>query len=407
MHGTKLLVGQSGGPTAVINSSLAGVIKSATDQGIQVLGMINGLQGYLEGRKMDLSSLSKEELSLLKTTPGAYLGSCRFKLPEDLDDYLYQEVFNALERDDIGYVLYIGGNDSMDTLDKLSRYAKAHHIGTVFVGIPKTIDNDLVGTDHAPGYGSAAKFVASTVRQIVQDIEVYRVDAVTIVEIMGREAGWLTAASALARRFEGDNPVRIYMPEVDFDPERMLSDIQMLLKEEHGIVICVSEGIHDSHGRLICEADDTAVDVFGHKQLSGCGKALENLIRARLGIKVRSVELNIPQRSNAIEASLVDVEEAYACGAEAVKRALSEESGVMVSLARKEEEPYACTLETVPLSKVSNGERLFPEEWILKGDIGFDPAFEAYVKPLIQGESRPPMEEGLPKFIYRKASTHK
>jgi len=305
-----ILVGQSGGPTAVINSSLYGVLKAGRAAQHKVIGMVNGIEGFLQDQVLDLSCLSDQEAMLLRTTPAAYLGSCRYKLPEDLSHAVYAQIFEQLNRYHIGYFLYIGGNDSMDTVSKLSRYAKQIHSDIRFIGIPKTIDNDLIMTDHTPGFGSAAKFVASMVRQMVLDSEVYHTKSVTIVEIMGRSAGWLTAASVLARKYEGDNPVLIYLPEADFDLEDMLIRVKTLLESKQNLIICVSEGIHDQSGKLICEYEqEIATDVFGHKNLTGCGKILENTIKQRLGVKVRSVELNITQRSNAIEASLTDVEE--------------------------------------------------------------------------------------------------
>jgi len=405
-----ILIGQSGGPTAVINSSLAGAIEAAkrTEKIGHVYGMLNGIKGYLEGRKTDLLALSEEELSLLKTTPAAYLGSCRFKLPKDMEDPLYEEIFRRLEEDEIGYVLYIGGNDSMDTADKLSAYGAKVDSDIRFIGIPKTIDNDLVGTDHTPGFGSAAKFVAAQVRQIVLDAEVYQQDAVTIVEIMGRNAGWLTASACLARKYEGDNPVMIYLPEVDFEPEEMLRQIRRRLKERSALVICVSEGIHDQDGTLVCEmSQSVAKDVFGNKQMAGCGKVLEQLIRLRLGIKVRSVELNVTQRASAVEASLTDVEEAFECGRQGVLAALEGKTGCMISMERISNDPYQLAYTAKPVGEISNEVRAVPTEWITEDLADVTEAYKTYALPLIQGESRPPMQDGLPVFLYRDLSKSK
>ena len=291
-----LIVGQSGGPTAVINSSLYGVIREGFNRSEEiehVYGMINGIQGFLDGRFMDMKELDNDTLEALRTTPGAYLGSCRFKLPDNLNDAIYPLLFQKFEEMNIGYFFYIGGNDSMDTVSKLSRYAAAHNIDVRIMGIPKTIDNDLILTDHTPGFGSAAKYVAASVCEIGLDASVYNTKSVTIIEIMGRHAGWLTAASVLARKFELDNPVLIYLPEADFDQESFLASLEECFKTKNNLIVCVSEGIHDKDGTFICEyAASAGVDAFGHKMLTGCGKYLENLVRDRLGVKVRSVALH-------------------------------------------------------------------------------------------------------------------
>lgn len=400
-----ILVGQSGGPTAVINSSLYGVLLegSKSEQIDRVLGMVNGIEGFLNGQLLALDEIPQEKAVLLRTTPAAYLGSCRYKLPEDLNHAVYPQIFDKFAEYNIGYFLYIGGNDSMDTVSKLSRYGESIHSDIRFIGIPKTIDNDLIMTDHTPGYGSAAKFVASMVRQMVMDSEVYNTKSVTLVEIMGRSAGWLTAASVLARKYKEDNPVLIYLPEASFDVENMLERIQALLKTKQNLIICVSEGIHDQNGKLICEyQQEIATDVFGHKNLTGCGKVLENIIKERLGIKVRSVELNITQRANAIEASLSDVDEAQTCGQEGVRAALQGNTGIMIGMQRSEAASYQIAYQAVNVNQVCNQEKLFPQEWITNEGTDIDEKFITYALPLIQGESRPPMENGLPVLLYRK-----
>lgn len=400
-----ILVGQSGGPTAVINSSLYGVLLegSKSEQIDRVLGMVNGIEGFLNGQILALDEIPQEKAVLLRTTPAAYLGSCRYKLPEDLNHAVYPQIFDKFAEYNIGYFLYIGGNDSMDTVSKLSRYGASIHSDIRFIGIPKTIDNDLILTDHTPGYGSAAKFVASMVRQMVMDSEVYNTKSVTLVEIMGRSAGWLTAASVLARKYKEDNPVLIYLPEASFDVENMLERIQTLLKTKQNLIICVSEGIHDQNGKLICEyQQEIATDVFGHKNLTGCGKVLENIIKERLGIKVRSVELNITQRANAIEASLSDVDEAQTCGQEGVRAALQGNTGIMIGMQRSEAASYQIAYQAVNVNQVCNQEKLFPREWITNEGTDIDEEFITYALPLIQGESRPPMENGLPVLLYRK-----
>ncbi len=401
-----VIVGQSGGPTAVINASLYGVIRGALarkqDIG-QIYGMIHGIEGFMQGKYMDFGELSQEELELLKLTPAAYLGSCRFKLPEDLSSDFYRTVFEKFQQMDIGYFLYIGGNDSMDTVSKLSRYASQVGSDICFIGVPKTIDNDLIKTDHTPGYGSAAKYVAGTVREIVLDSSVYQQKSVTIVELMGRHAGWLTAASVLARKHPGDNPALIYLPESDFDMERFARDVQRELQRRTSVIVCVSEGISDGAGKFICEyGDEAQVDNFGHKMLTGCGKVLENFIRRRFGVKVRSVELNVSQRCSGMLVSVTDVEEAAMAGEKGVEAALSGNTGKMIAFRRLEGEPYRMECATVDVNQVCNREKHVPQQWIAGESNDIAPAFVDYVLPLVQGEAARPMENGIPKYLYRK-----
>lgn len=400
------IVGQSGGPTAVINASLYGIIKEgmAHDEIDRVYGMINGIEGFMSGNYMDLSNdLTAEELELLKLTPAAYLGSCRYKLPDDLSSPFYPALFEKFRVMDIGYFFYIGGNDSMDTVSKLSRYAAHHQSDIRFIGIPKTIDNDLVLTDHTPGYGSAAKYVADTVREIVLDASVYQQKSVTIIELMGRHAGWLTAASAMARKFEGDNPVLIYLPESDFDFEQFASDVDSALQKRNSIIICVSEGLSDSNGKFICEyADEARLDTFGHKMLTGSGKMLENFVRDRFGVKVRSIELNVSQRCSGMLASAVDIEESVQAGIKGVKTALEGITGMMIAFKRTADSPYTMECVTVDVNEVCNKEKLFPNEWISKNGTDVTDDFLAYALPLIQGEPERKMEGGRPVYLYRK-----
>ncbi|MBD9017155.1 MAG: diphosphate--fructose-6-phosphate 1-phosphotransferase, partial [Coprococcus comes] len=335
-----LLVGQSGGPTAVINGSLYGVVSEglANPEIDNVIGMINGIEGFLADHTMDMAPLKENgELERIRTTPGSYLGSCRYKLPEDLSDPVYPELFQKFTEKEISYFFYIGGNDSMDTVSKLSRYAATVGSDIRIIGVPKTIDNDLVLTDHTPGYGSAAKYVASTVREIAIDASVYdNKPSVTIVEIMGRHAGWLTAASVLARKFEGDNPVLIYLPEVAFSPDAFIEKVKEKLTKTSNLVVCISEGINDGNGTFVCElASDVGTDTFGHKMLTGSGKYLENLVKEKLGIKVRSVELNVCQRCSSSCLSVTDLDEAAASGRFAVSAALDGETGKMINFIRK------------------------------------------------------------------------
>lgn len=400
------IVGQSGGPTAVINASLYGIIKEgmAHEEIKQVYGMINGIEGFMSGNYMDLSKdLTAEELELLKMTPAAYLGSCRYKLPDDLSSPFYPALFEKFRAMEIGYFFYIGGNDSMDTVSKLSRYASHHQSDIRFIGIPKTIDNDLVLTDHTPGYGSAAKYVADTVREIVLDSSVYQQKSVTIIELMGRHAGWLTAASAMARKFKGDNPVLIYLPESDFDFEQFAFDVQHAITQKSSVIICVSEGISDSKGKFICEySDDVQLDSFGHKMLTGSGKILENFVRNRFGVKVRSVELNVNQRCSGMLASAVDIEESVQAGTEGVRAAIKGATGMMIAFKRTSHSPYAMECMTVDVNEVCNKEKLFPSEWICANGTDVTSDFLNYALPLIQGEPKRKMEDGLPVYIYRK-----
>ena len=403
-----VIVGQSGGPTAVINASLYGVISEALareDDFEKVYGMVNGVEGFLNGQIMDMGTLEKSgELELIRTTPGSYLGSCRYKLPEDLEDKIYPELFEKFAEYGIAYFLYIGGNDSMDTVSKLSRYAKKTGSDIRFLGIPKTIDNDLVHTDHTPGFGSAAKYVASTVREIAVDASVYdNKKSVTIVEIMGRHAGWLTAASALARKFEGDNPMLIYLPETAFDQERFLNDVTAAMEKTSNLVVCISEGINDGNGKFICElSGDVGVDTFGHKMLTGSGKYLENLVKERLGVKVRSIELNVCQRCSSAMLSDTDLKEAAAAGAYGVKCALAGETGKMIAFHRVPGAEYQIEYITEDVSLICNQEKTVPAEWITGNGSDVGREFIEYALPLIRGRVEVPEKDGLPLFAYRK-----
>jgi 6-phosphofructokinase 1 len=405
-----LIVGQSGGPTAVINSSLYGVVSEGfrhPDEIEHVYGMINGIEGFLNGTFLDFAkALPGDALKGLTHTPGAYLGSCRYKLPESLEDPVYPLLFQKFEEMNIGFFFYIGGNDSMDTVSKLSRYAQIIGSDIRIIGEPKTIDNDLVCTDHTPGFGSAARYVASTVREIVLDANVYEKESVTIVEIMGRHAGWLTAASALARKTVGDNPLLIYLPETAFDTEEFLVKVKECLTKNCNVIVCVSEGIHDKDGTFICEYDSSVgTDTFGHKMLAGCGKYLENLIRSRLGIKARSVELNVSQRCSASMLSATDQQEAIQAGEFGVQAALKGETGLMVSFIRREAADGSyqmeCGLEDV--NRICNQEKTVPTEWITADGTDVTEDFILYARPLIMGHVELPLgEDGLPVFVSRK-----
>ena len=430
MNKKNILVGQSGGPTAVINGSLYGVICEGarhSDAVGCVYGMINGIEGFLADSYMNLSeTLSDDDLELLRLTPAAYLGSCRFKLPENLSDSFYRVLFEKLERLDIGYFFYIGGNDSMDTVSKLSRYAAQIKSPIRFIGIPKTIDNDLVLTDHTPGYGSAARYVAASGREIALDASVYQQKSVTIVEIMGRHAGWLTAASALARKEAGDNPLLIYLPEAPFELAQFNDDLKKAFEKTANVIVCVSEGIRDHGGRFICEySTEAQVDTFGHTMLAGCGKLLENDVRHQFGVKVRSVELNVNQRCSGLTVSATDLNEAEMAGRFGVQAALDGHTGQMVAFERETDTAAAVSnaadlgaasascvkhRNTVykihPVLKdvnlICNQEKKVPAEWITKNGTDVSDDFLAYSQPLIQGDVSHIMENGLPKYLYRK-----
>ena len=408
MSKKNLIVGQSGGPTAVINSSLYGVVSEGlahSDEIGHVYGMVNGIEGFLAGRVLDFEeALPGEKLTYLTHTPGAYLGSCRYKLPESLEDPVYPELFRKFEEMNIGWFFYIGGNDSMDTVSKLSRYAAKIGSSIRVIGEPKTIDNDLIHTDHTPGFGSAAKYVASTVREIAIDASVYdNKKSVTIVEIMGRHAGWLTAASVLARKFENDNPVLIYLPESAFNTDTFIEDVKKALEHTSNLVVCVSEGINDGNGTFICElASDVGVDTFGHKMLTGSGKYLENLVKEKLGVKVRSIELNVNQRCSSSMISATDQEEAIQAGISGVHFALDGITGKMIAFHRTEGADYSINYVPEDVNLICNQEKTVPPEWITGNGSDIGQAFIDYALPLIQGIVNVPEENGLPKFAYRK-----
>ena len=403
-----IIVGQSGGPTAVINGSLYGVVAEGLkhpDRIGRVYGMINGIEGFLQGHMMDVGALDQtNELEMVRTTPGAYLGSCRYKLPESLEDAVYPQLFQKFKEHGIGYFFYIGGNDSMDTVSKLSRYAQTIGSDIRFIGVPKTIDNDLVETDHTPGYGSAAKYVATVVREISADATVYdNKQSVTIVEIMGRHAGWLTAASILARKFEGDNPVLIYVPEVAFDQEAFIAKVTESLKHTPNLVVCISEGIHDKDGTFICEySSEVGTDTFGHKMLTGSGKYLENLVKERLGVKVRSIELNVCQRCSCAHLSRVDLDESENAGIFAVLSALAGETGKMINFIRNKSVPYELSYGTADVNIICNQEKTVPLEWVIADGSDISNEFIDYVRPLTQGFVELPTKNGIPLFAYRK-----
>ncbi|MBQ7956321.1 MAG: 6-phosphofructokinase [Lachnospiraceae bacterium] len=405
-----IIVGQSGGPTAVINASVAGVYKRAKQAGVpKVYGMVYGIQGFLEGKVIDLDDYlsTGEGMELLKRTPAAFLGSCRFKLPSiQTGEELYENIFQMLEKYDIDAFFYIGGNDSMDTVKMLSDYAAQKGKRQRFIGVPKTIDNDLPITDHCPGYGSAAKYIATSLKEIIRDNAVYGDyrTAVLIVEIMGRHAGWLTAAAHLAKDASCEGVDAIYLPEKSFDLSLFLQKIRELTQKKRSVVIAVSEGVKTPEGRFVCELDGAGgeIDVFGHTQLSGCGAFLASYVQDRLGVKARAVELSTLQRAATHLASLTDIEEAVMAGEAAVSAALEGMSGVMVTLKRDSDMPYHCTTEVYDIHKIANIERKVPVEWIGKDGCSLRPEYEAYARPLILGELQPIYEGGTPKHLVRK-----
>ena len=405
--GRKVIVGQSGGPTAVINSSLVGVYKGAKDAGIEkIYGMINGIEGLLKGSYLDMDNYltADENIELLKRTPGAFLGSCRYKLP-DMKEYkdTYEKLFKILEDLDIGYFIYIGGNDSMDTILKLSTYAEIVDSDIKFMGVPKTVDNDLAETDHTPGFGSAAKFVAAEMKEIIRDSSVYDMESVTIVEIMGRNAGWLTASSILAKGKDCQGPDMIYLPERAFDKEKFLEKIDELRKTQKTIVVAVSESLHDKDGNFLCEesASISPADAFGHKILSGTATYLADLVSHRLGIKARGIVLNTPQRCGTHIASKRDITEAHEAGAEAVRAAIKGHTGEMIIFRRVSNEPYQILTETYDIHKVANEEKTVPDKWIINDGTYIADEFVEYCRPLIIGELEPFMVDGLPSHLVR------
>ncbi len=396
------IIAQSGGPTAVINSSLAGVLEKANiDQSInKIYGSINGIQGILHDQVMDLTELSQnvEKLEILKTTPGMYLGSCRFKLQDpEKDDSQFKIIFSIFEKYEIKYFFYIGGNDSMDTVFKLSKYAKDNNKDIVIMGIPKTIDNDLYGIDHTPGFGSAAKFVATAMLEIAHDTYIYNMESITIVEIMGRNAGWLTASAALARNTYSSAPDLIYLPEIPFSKERFIEDIRRIHLTKKNVIIAVSEGVRDENGEFI-SASSKETDSFGHVHLSGTGRTLENLAIDSFGCKVRSIELNVLQRSSMHLASLTDVNEAFLLGQKAFEYAISGETGKMVTLNRISNDPYSIEVASISIDKVANIEKSIPLNWISPDKNDVTEEAIQYMKPLIIGEASVKFRNGLPLY---------
>jgi len=400
-------VAQSGGPTAAINSSLAGVIDAvkASNQYDCIYGLLNGITGLFEDRYINLSEQFSTDKSIeqLKTTPAMFLGSCRFQLPSiEEDRNTYEKIFEFFREHQVAAFFYIGGNDSMDTAMKLAAYAKEIQSNIKIIGVPKTIDNDLVEIDHTPGFGSAAKYVAASMLEMAYDTAIYKLNSVTIVEIMGRDAGWLTAASALARTEFSDAPHLIYLPEVPFDKDQFLEDVKQKVVEYNNVLVAISEGIRDKDGNYI-SATEASVDQFGHSQLSGAGKTLERLVSRELRIKVRSVEINILQRCGGHFASRTDIEEAFLLGKNAVKYAEDGITGMMSTLTREAGDDYKVSYGYADLNQIANKVKSVPLSFINEAHNDVTKEALEYLSPLIQGEYETIFKNGLPSYtpIYR------
>ena len=405
-----IIVGQSGGPTAVINSSLAGVYKTAKERGFhKVYGMLHGIEGFLDEMYVDLSTQihSDMDIELLKRTPSAFLGSCRFKLPEIHENpEIYEKIFSIMNKLEIEVLIYIGGNDSMDTIKKLSDYAIVKGHEQKFLGVPKTIDNDLALTDHTPGFGSAAKYIAASTKEVIRDAMglSYKRKMITIMEIMGRNAGWLTGATALAKTEDCCGPDLIYLPEIPFDVDRFLKKCSDLLEKKPSIVIAVSEGIKVPNGRYVCQlaGGSDYVDAFGHRQLAGTAGYLASFLAAKTGCKTRAVELSTLQRSASHMASRVDINEAFMVGGAAVKAADEGDSGRMVVIDRVSDDPYMSAAGIYDVHKIANNEKLVPRSWVNREGNYVTREFIDYVEPLIQGDYQPFMVNGLPQHLVLK-----
>lgn len=403
-----VIVGQSGGPTAVINSSLAGVYRTAKELGFnKVYGMLHGVRGLLDEKYVDLSEEIQFDLDveLLKRTPSAFLGSCRYKLPEvQAGDQIFERIFSILENLEIECFIYIGGNDSMDTIVKLSDYAALMGYKQKFIGVPKTIDNDLLITDHTPGYASAAKYIGATIKEIIRDCLSLSYDRknVTVVEIMGRNAGWLAAAASLAKAEDCVGPDLIYFPENVFDVDDFLERVRKLLETKNSLVIAVSEGIKLKDGRYVCElfVNNDYLDPFGHKLLTGTAAYLANRVNQEFGCKARGVELSILQRSASHLASRIDINEAYTVGAAAVKAAAENETGKMVIIKRLADDPYHSETDLYDIHHIANEEKKLPKDWMNEDGTYVTDKYLTYIRPLIQGDYFPFMVDGLPRHLF-------
>ncbi|MEG2859729.1 MAG: 6-phosphofructokinase [Clostridia bacterium] len=401
------IIGQSGGPTAVINASAYGAIKTALDASsiTRVLGALNGIKGVLDDNLIDLGQEDADELALMKYTPSSALGSCRYKLKDpDVDDTDYKRILEIFKKYDVRYFFYNGGNDSMDTCNKISKFVAKNGYDCRVMGIPKTIDNDLNGTDHCPGFASAAKYIATSCMEVYRDARVYDTGMITIIECMGRHAGWLTAAAALAT-YKGNGPDLIYLPEVDFDMDAFMASVKEIYAAQKKCIIAVSEGIHDKDGVFIAEYanKNMAKDSFGHAQLGGLAAYLANEIKNATGAKVRGIELSLLQRCAAHCASQTDIDESFAAGEAAVNSATAGTTDKMVGYERvMKDGQYTCRIKLFPLDVVANAEKKVPREWINEKGDGIEQAFIDYALPLIQGQTKLPLEDGLPRFVNLK-----
>lgn len=403
------IFGQSGGPTSVINASAAGVITEALKHDCieKVYGAANGITGILKEKIYDMSKEDPKELELLKTTPSSALGSVRYKLADpNVDDTDYKRVLEVFKKYNIRYFFYNGGNDSMDTCNKISKYLQKVGYECRVIGVPKTIDNDLAETDHCPGYGSAARYIATSTMEVYLDSHVYDAPNICVLEIMGRNAGWLTAATALAA-YKGIGPDLIYLPEIDFDINKFINDVTEVYEKKNGnVVIAVSEGIKDKNGKYISEYGDSDLtqekDAFGHSQLGGTAQVLASILKKKLKCKTRAIEFSLLQRCAAHCASKTDVEESFLAGQMAVRYAVEGYTDYMVAFEREPGDEYKCHFKLVNLEKVANAEKKLPTEWINESGTGLTQDFIRYALPLIQGESAPPMEDGLPRFARLK-----
>ena len=399
------IIGQSGGPTSVINASAYGVIRTALDSDVitNVYGAEHGIKGVLNDRLFDMSEEDAAELELLKYTPSSALGSCRYKMKDpDEDDTDYKRILEVFKKHDVRYFFYNGGNDSMDTCNKISKFMQKSGYECRVMGVPKTIDNDLFGTDHCPGYASAAKYIATSCMEVYQDARVYDTGMICIIEIMGRHAGWLTAAAALAAEY-GAGPDLIYLPETDFDMEQFLSDVARVYKERGNCMVAVSEGIHYADGSFVSEAKTSATDGFGHAQLGGLAALLANVVKEKLGVKVRGIELSLLQRCGAHLASETDIEESFMAGKAAVENAVAGMTDQMVAFEPCEiNGHYACKTKLLNLTDVANFEKKVPLDWINEAHNGVTHDFIDYALPLIQGEPKLPKEDSLPRFARLK-----
>lgn len=398
------LFGQSGGPTSVINASALGVLETALGQECvtQVYGCAHGVKGILEDNLYDVRQEDPAELALLRYTPSSALGSCRYKLKDSgQDDADYKRILEIFQKYDIRYFFYNGGNDSMDTCNKISKYLMSQNYECRIIGVPKTIDNDLAGTDHCPGFGSAAKYIATSCMEIYHDANVYDTGTVVIVEIMGRNAGWLTGATALARTEECDGPDLIYLPEITFDIDKFLENVKEMQETRDAVVIAVSEGIKLADGRYVCELSGGGeyVDAFGHKQLQGTAAYLAGFLGAKLGCKTRSIEFSTLQRSASHMASRVDINEAFMVGGAAVKAADEGDSGKMIVIDRIADDPYMSSAGVYDVHRIANNEKLVPREWVNEEGNYITDEFINYIEPLIQGDYPPFMVNGLPQHL--------